>query len=58
MNFFPNQRVITTHGTIRTIAYIVGEKVFAFSPNGGIERITPKCEAWGGEHDAEVRNAA
>lgn len=58
MNFFPGQRVITTHGTVRVIAFIEGEKVFAFSPRGGIERVIPKTEAWGGEHDVDVRNAA
>jgi hypothetical protein len=58
MNFFAGQKVITTSGVVRTIAYIDGDKVFAYSLNGGIERITPRYEAWGGEVDPEIRNAA
>lgn len=57
MKYFTGQRVITTHGTVRTIAFIEGERIFAYGPRG-LERITPRYEAWGGEHDPEVRNAA
>lgn len=61
MQVFPGQRIITTKGTVRTVAYVSRHGVvyaFPMRPNGDYEAVTPRYEAWGGEHDPEIRNAA
>lgn len=46
------QRVVTSHGTVRVIAYTAPNgKVYGYSPRGGYEAIVPVHDAWGGEHD-------
>lgn len=59
MSYHSGQKVITTKGMVRTVAFVSNHNiVYAWSPNGGFEAVVPRYEAWGGEHDVEVRNAA
>ena len=44
------QRIITTAGTVRTIALVlIDGTVLAYGWNGSLEVVTPKSDAWGGE---------
>lgn len=52
------QRIITTQGTVRTVAYVSNGVVWAYAPNGGLECVTPRSDAWGGEHDLTIGVAA
>jgi hypothetical protein len=45
----PGQRVVTSHGTTRTVAFVRGHEVFAYSPRGTLERIVVRYDALGGE---------
>ena len=54
MTYHPGQRIITTDGTVRTVAMIIAGQVYAYAPNGFIEKVKPRYEAWGGEHEVEL----
>lgn len=61
MQVFPGQKIITTQGTVRIVAYISRYGVvhaYPIRPNGAFEVVKPRYEAWGGEHDPDMRNAA
>lgn len=58
MLVYPGQKVITTQGTVRTVAYVSQYGiVYAYGPNG-LEAIQPRSDAWGGEHNLNVGLAA
>lgn len=46
---YAGQRVITTHGTTRTVAFVLRGKVYAYSPNGIPEQVKVRYDALGGE---------
>lgn len=53
------QRIITTQGTVRTVAYVSHYGiVLVYCPRGGLECVTPRSDAWGGEHDLTIGVAA
>lgn len=53
------QKIITTQGTIRTVAFVSQHGiVYAYAPKGGYEAVTPRSDAWGGEHDMNIGVAA
>lgn len=53
------QKIITTQGTVRIVAFVSRHGiVYAYAPNGGIEAVTPRSDAWGGEHDMNIGVAA
>lgn len=54
----PGMRVQTTGGEVVTVATVVAGRVYAYSGYGWLKAVEPVCEAWGGEHDMEVMNAA
>lgn len=59
MIVFPGQRVITTQGTVRTVAYVsVYGVIYGYSPKGHLEVIQPRCDAWGGDADLNFGVAA
>lgn len=45
----PGQKVITTHGTTRVVAFTRGAEVWAHSLFGGVEKIAVRYDALGGE---------
>lgn len=55
---FPGQRVITTGGEIATVAFVNHGQVYVFGANGLPKVVDIVGEAWGGEHDMHVMNAA
>lgn len=55
---FPGQRVILASGQTATVAFVNYGQVWVFGPNGLPMAATVCGEAWGGEHDMEVVNAA
>lgn len=58
-NVHSGQRVITTAGTVRTVAIVTKDGiVFAYSPNGWLEEVVPLSDAWGGEVDLNVELVA
>lgn len=48
------QRIITTQGTVRTVAAVINGEVYVYAPNGWLEKVTVRCDAWGGENDLHV----
>lgn len=55
MQFFPGQRVITTQGTVRTVAFVSAHGVvYGYCPRGELEVIVPRSDAWGGENDLGI----
>jgi hypothetical protein len=55
----PGQRVLTTQGTTRTVAFTSrGGQIYAYGLDGGLEPISVVCDAWGGEHDQTLGLAA
>ncbi len=53
------QRIITTQGTVRTVAYVSRYGiVYCYALNGGFECVVPRSDAWGGETDLNVGIAA
>lgn len=54
------QRVITRSGTIATIVTCdPNGNVYAIGPCDRVPVVVrPVCDAWGGEHDCALRNAA
>lgn len=57
-NVFPGQRVITSAGTVRVVALVQGNVVFAFGPRGTPEPVRVLYDALGGEAGAEDRDLA
>jgi hypothetical protein len=59
-DWFPGERVITRDGlTVVVIGRDVFGNVVALGPRDSIPRVVrPVCDAWGGEHDCELRNVA
>lgn len=55
---FPGQKVIASDGRVHTVAFCNCGQVYAFGLNGLPEPITVATDAWGGEHDQELMNAA
>ncbi len=53
----PGEKVITSHGTTVTVAFVIGAQVWAFY-RGQLQRVIVRGDAWGGEHDQELMNAA
>ena len=52
--FHPGQRIITTQGTVRTIAFMSRYGVvYVYGPRG-LEAVVPRSDAWGGEHDLNL----
>lgn len=58
MNYHPGQRIVTSDGTVRTVALIINGQLYCYAPNGWLEKVRPRYEAWGGEHEAELGLAA
>ena len=54
------QRVITSRGDVATVAFVEpGGQVWAWVVGRALPvRVTPRCDALGGEHDGALRNAA
>ncbi len=51
---YPGQRIITTSGTVRIVAYVSRfGVVYAHGPQG-LEAVVPRSDAWGGEHDLHL----
>ncbi len=48
-NFVPGQRVITTKGIVQVVAFVQGEKVFAYGPRAIPEPVVVRYDALGGE---------
>lgn len=59
-SWFPNQRVITRDGTIAVVAFVTSRgDVFGWTQGRATPvLIFPLNDAWGGEHDCELCNAA
>lgn len=57
MQVHAGQRVITSHGTTVTVAFVIGNQVWAWW-QGVLKPVTVRGDAWGGEHDQELMNAA
>lgn len=55
---FPGQKVITTAGNVVIVAFMHCGQVYAFGRNGLPEAVKVVNDAWGGEHDQAVMNAA
>lgn len=54
-NVHSGQRIITTAGTVRTIALVLPNGiVLAYDGKGWLEEITPRSDAWGGENDLNI----
>jgi len=51
------QKVITSHGTTVTVAFVRGSQVWAWWM-GKLQKVQVRCDAWGGEHDLNLSNAA
>lgn len=56
LNVHPGQRVITTAGTTRTVAFIHAGTTYVYGPRGLPEPARVVCDAWGGE--AELASPA
>lgn len=54
----PGMRVITTGGDVVTVATIVGGRVYAYAVGGWLKAVDVVAEAWGGEFDNSLSNAA
>lgn len=46
---FPGQRVITSEGVVRTVAFTDPRGVWVFGPSGRPYLATIRADAWGGE---------
>ena len=46
----PGQKVVTSAGTVVTVAIIQHDKVWAFTSRG-LQQVIVRCDAFGGEHD-------
>lgn len=55
--FYAGQRVITSHGTIVVVAFVRKGEVWAFTAHG-LQPVIVRGDAWGGEHDLSLCNAA
>lgn len=55
---YPGSRVITSDGDVVTVATIVGGRVYAYARDGWLKAVDVCGDAWGGEADQEVMNAA
>lgn len=55
---FPGSKVLATDGKVHTVAFVNCGQVYGFGLNGLPEPITVVCDAWGGENDQELMNAA
>jgi hypothetical protein len=53
----PGQRVVTSHGTVRVVAFVRGKQVFAHSPRGTLEEIKVKYDALGGDSGDGAENS-
>jgi hypothetical protein len=59
INWQPGQRVITRDGVVAVVTHRTGALVWGIGPRDSAPRpIRPVGDAWGGEHDCEVCNAA
>lgn len=58
MNYLPGQKIITTEGVVRTVALVLNGAVYVYGSHGWLIKVTPRGDAWGGEHDLEVGVAA
>jgi hypothetical protein len=58
--WLPGERIVTRDGTTAVVVAIDPRgNVLALEPFASIPRVVrPVCDAWGGEHDCELRNAA
>lgn len=54
----PGMRVVTTGGDVVTVATVAAGRVYAYSMGGWLKAIEVAHEAWGGEHDNSMSNAA
>lgn len=54
----PGMQVVTTEGDTVTVATIIRGRVYAYSIGGWLKAVVPVHEAWGGEHDNSLANAA
>ncbi len=50
-NVFPGQRVITSAGTVRTVAFTARGAVYVYGAGGEVEVAIVRSDAWGGEAD-------
>ena len=55
---YPNQKVITTQGNVATVAFVSCGQVYVFGRNGLPVPVKVCGDAFGGEHDQELMNAA
>lgn len=55
--FYPGQKVITSHGTTVIVAFVRDGRVWAWH-RGQLQSVVVRCDAWGGEHDLSLMNAA
>lgn len=55
---FPGQRVVLASGEVATVAFVNYGQVYVFGRNGLPMLAKPVGDAWGGEADQEVNNAA
>lgn len=54
----PGMRVVMTEGDSVTVATIICGRVYAYTINGWLKAVVPCHEAWGGEHNNSLVNAA
>jgi hypothetical protein len=54
---YPGQRVVTSHGAVRVVAFVRGHEVFVFTPRGGVERAVVRYDALGGDAGVRVEGA-
>lgn len=61
MQVHSGQRVVTSHGITVIVAFVrntsVKSEVWAWY-RGKLQPVVVKTDAWGGEHDLELMNAA
>ncbi len=53
MTVYPGERVITTHGTTVTVAFVRGNQVWAWYC-GQLQPVKVRYDAFGGEHVLEA----
>lgn len=51
------QKVITSHGTTVIVAFVRNNQVWAWY-RGKLQPVIVRGDAWGGEHDLALMNAA
>lgn len=54
----PGQRIVTTHGSMEIVAFVLFGQAFVYQPNGRFKMVETIGDAWGGEFDQEVGLAA